>query len=144
MSQTPALVPELDVTSLEASLTFYTDILGFTVKYSRPEEAFAYLVLATPNGEAHLMLEEAAGPGRRFHTAPLQAPFGRGLNLQLEVHNAASLHAKAIAANHTIILPLEEKSYRVDDHHVRQQQFVVADPDGYLIRPFSQLKNDKT
>ena len=33
----------------------------------------------------HLMLEEAAGPGRRFRTAPLEYPYGRGANFQIEV-----------------------------------------------------------
>ncbi|MFN9833072.1 MAG: VOC family protein [Phenylobacterium sp.] len=44
-TEAPKLVPELDVSNLEASLTFYTRILGFTVLYQRPEEAFACLEL---------------------------------------------------------------------------------------------------
>ena len=40
---TAALVPELDVADLEVSLDFYLAVLGFSVRYRRPEEAFAYL-----------------------------------------------------------------------------------------------------
>ena len=55
---TAPLVPELDVTDLDASLAFYCDVLGFQVRYLRPEERFAYL----KREDAELMLEEAAGP----------------------------------------------------------------------------------
>ena len=75
----PVLVPELDVSDLARSLDFYVGLIGFEVLYERPEERFAYLTL----GDAHLMLEEAAGPGRRFRTAPLERPYGRGVNFQI-------------------------------------------------------------
>ena len=56
------LIPELDVSDLDRSLAFYVDVVGFRVLYDRPEERFAFLDL----DGARLMLEEAAGPGRRF------------------------------------------------------------------------------
>jgi|GEM_PF-6643447 len=37
------LVPELDVTEMSASLNFYVTVCGFTIRYERPEERFAYL-----------------------------------------------------------------------------------------------------
>jgi hypothetical protein len=43
------------------------------------------------------------------------------------------------AADVALILPLEEKWYRRDDHEVGNRQFVVADPDGYLLRLFEDL-----
>ena len=54
-------------------------MLGFTALYERPEERFVFL---EREGVA-LMLEEAAGPGRRFRTAPLEYPYGRGINFQI-------------------------------------------------------------
>lgn len=71
----PKLIPELDVADLDRSLTFYVGVAGFRFCYGREEERFAYLDL----DGVHLMLQEAAGPGRRFRTAPLEAPYGRGL-----------------------------------------------------------------
>jgi len=53
----PGLVPELYVTDLTASRQFWCDLVGFAVKYERPEEGFTYLVL----GPAHLMLDQAGG-----------------------------------------------------------------------------------
>lgn len=124
------LVPELDVTDLSASLRFYVELGGFEVRYERPEERFVYLA----RGGAELMLQEAEGPGRRFRSAPLERPFGRGLNLQIEVRDVASLAERLAAAGFEVVLPLEERWYRVGKKRVGQRQFVVADPDGYLIR----------
>ena len=131
----PRIIPELDVTSLSASLTFYTDVLGFRVLYERPEERFAMLDL----DGARLMLEEAQGPGRRFRTAPLERPFGRGMNLQIEVADARALHARVVAAGRRPLAPLEQRWYRVGGRERGNEQFVVADPDGYLLRFFTDL-----
>jgi catechol 2,3-dioxygenase-like lactoylglutathione lyase family enzyme len=37
------MVPELTVFDFEKSLKFYTEILGFSIKFGKPEENFAYL-----------------------------------------------------------------------------------------------------
>ena len=126
----PALVPELDVADLARSRTFYVDLVGFTELFGRPHEAFVYLRL----GRADLMLEEADGPGRRFRTAPLEVPFGRGMNLQIEHPFLDSAHDRLVAAGASLVVPLEERIYETGSTAVRVRQFVVADPDGYLLR----------
>ena len=131
----PPLVPELDVADLERSLAVYVGVLGFTCALQRDEERFAYLI----REGAHLMLEEAAERGRRFSLAPLEFPFGRGLNLQIKVANVDALYADTLAAELNVIFPLEERWYRHDDGKVGNRQFVVADPDGYLLRFFKDL-----
>jgi catechol 2,3-dioxygenase-like lactoylglutathione lyase family enzyme len=131
----PRLVPEFDVADIGRSLAFYVDVLGFAVTFERMEERFAYLDL----GGAHLMLEEAAGPGRRFRTAPLEHPFGRGMNLQIEVPAVDAVHARVHVAGFTPLIALEERWYRQGDMEGGNRQFVVADPDGYLLRLFSDL-----
>ena len=132
---TAALVPELDVTDLEASLAFYVGVLGFRVRYARPQERFVYM----ERDGAELMLEAAAGPGRRFRPAPLEAPFGRGVNFQIRVRDARALLAAARVAGAAIVLGLEDRWYRNADGEVGNRQFVVADPDGYLLRFFEDL-----
>jgi catechol 2,3-dioxygenase-like lactoylglutathione lyase family enzyme len=131
----PRLVPELDVSDLDRSLVFYTSILGFSLLYARPEERFTYLGL----DGVHLMLEEAAGPGRRFNRARLERPYGRGVNFQIEVADVDTLYARVQVSNVDIVIPLEERWYRRDDMLAGNRQFVVADPDGYLLRFFSGL-----
>src|SRR3954462_8317022 len=104
------LVPELDVADLAVSLRFYTDVLGFRVLFERPAERFAYL----ERDGVELMIQEAAGPGRRFRTAPLELPYGRGVNFQLRVNDVDAVHARAVAAGVDIVVPMEERWYRVD------------------------------
>ena len=130
-----ALVPELDVSDLDASLAFYRDILGFDVLYRRAEARFAYL----RRDGAELMLEEAAGPGRRFRTAPLEPPFGRGVNFQIRVGDVRALLARVDEARARVVIGLEEQWYRREAEEVGNRQFVVADPDGYLLRFFEDL-----
>lgn len=127
MSQ--ALVPELSVTSLEKSLHFYIEVLGFTVQYQRPEEGFAYLAL----GDAELMLDQI-DKGRTWKTAEFDHPLGRGINLQIEMPSLNPLLEK-IKENHIqLFMDVEEKWYRKNDTEVGNKQFLIQDPDGYLLR----------
>lgn len=129
------LVPELDVRDLPESLAFYVDVCGFTVVYDRPEERFAYLDLTG----AELMLQDADGPGRRLADAPLERPFGRGVNLQIQVADVGELHTRVRGAGHTLVIDLEARWYRLDGFEAGNRQFVVADPDGYKLRFFEDL-----
>ncbi|MEL6665998.1 MAG: VOC family protein [Pseudomonadota bacterium] len=122
------LTPELYVSNLETSLDFYCGLLEFTVDYDRREERFAYL----KRGGVSLMLEEPIG--RTWLAAPLEPPFGRGMNLQIMVEDVRALYAACESAGASIFLPLETKAYQRRDDTVSQTQFVVQDPDGYLIR----------
>ena len=131
----PRLIPELDVTNLQTSLQFYVNVVGFTVLYDRPEERFCMLDLEG----ARLMLEEATGSGRRFRTAPLERPLGRGVNFQIQVADVDSLYTRVVDAGFEIVIPFEERWYRRDDQELGNRQFVVSDPDGYLMRFFADL-----
>ena len=128
------ITPELDVSNLETSLGFYVDLLGFEVSFARPEEKFAYLLW---NG-AGFMIEEI-GAGRSFHGAPLQKPYARGVNFQIRVADVRTLHGRLEGAGAPFILPLEERWYRQGTNERGDRQFVVADPDGYLLRFFEDL-----
>ena len=107
MTCEPGLVPELSVTDYEASRHFWCDLVGFSLRYERPEEGFGYLVL----GNAHLMLDQI-NQGRTWATGALEPPLGRGINFEVQV----------------------EKWYRAGDIEIGVRQFLVQDPDGYLVR----------
>ena len=110
-------------------------MVGFRVLFDRPEERFAYLDL----DGIHLMLEEAAGPGRRFRTAALEHPYGRGVNFQIEVSDVGAMHARVCTAGLSLLIPLEERWYRQGHVENGNRQFVVAAPDGYLLRFYTYL-----
>lgn len=131
-----ALVPELTVSDYAASVAFYRDLLGFAVRYERPEEGFGFLELSG----AQLMLDQA-DLGRTFAVggAPLETPFGRGVNFQIRVDAVTPILARLAEAGVALYLPLEDKWYRVDDIERGNRQFAVADPDGYLLRLFECL-----
>ncbi|MBW2240605.1 MAG: VOC family protein [Deltaproteobacteria bacterium] len=135
----PALVPELSVSDLSKSMAFYVDLLGFRIEYDRPEEKFAALSL----GSAHLMLEQAASNKRataeefqagQWRTADLERPFGRGLNLEIEVEDLAPMVSRLSAHAYSLLLEPHEKSRRVGKKNRVVRELLVADPDGYLIR----------
>ena len=54
--------------------------------------------------------------------------------LQIVVSNVDALAERLEAAGHRLIIPLEERWYRRGTGRIGQRQFVVADPDGYLLR----------
>lgn len=102
--------------------------------YSRPEERFAYIALGT----AHVMLEQV-GVGRNWVTAALEAPLGRGINFQITVPDSdAIVNALALAGVELFMQP-ETKWYHLADDEAGVNQFLVTDPDGYLIRFQSPL-----
>ena len=71
------LVPELLVTDIATSLRFWCGVLGFAVKYARPDEGFAYLEM----GGAEVMLEQRtsflSGRDAAWETGTMERPFGR-------------------------------------------------------------------
>lgn len=131
-----ALVPELAVSDWQKSRAFYCDLIGFHVVYERPEEGFTYLAL----GDAELMIDQI-GATRTFvaGNASLDAPLGRGMNLQIAVPSLQPILFRLERSAIDLVMPLEEKWYRRGTVEVGNRQFIVADPDGYLIRPFESL-----
>ena len=130
-----ALVPELLVSDIRASLDFWCGVLGFEVWYDRPEANFAYLML----GDAQLMLDQKSDSGQDWTLAPLERPFGRGLNLQIQVPDLDAVIARCAERGIALYLPLQERWYRQGAQEVGQRQCIVADPDGYLARCIQPL-----
>lgn len=130
-----ALIPELYCADFARSLDFYTKVAGFAVRYARPEERFAFL----EREGAQLMIEQPMDPVRTWRTGAMEHPYGRGVNFQIRVSDVAALYARCIAFGARIFLVLEERWYRRDDELTGNRQFVVQDPDGYLLRFFQDL-----
>ncbi|HEX5324641.1 MAG TPA: VOC family protein [Capsulimonadaceae bacterium] len=127
------LVPELYCSDIERSLKFYTEVLGFTICYERRQERFAYL----DREDAQIMLEQPTG--RAWLAAEMSFPYGRGMSLQIETSDVDAVYFAVEAAAERIFLPLEEKWYLCDDAEHCSRQFIVQDPDGYLLRFFQDI-----
>ncbi|MBW2995281.1 VOC family protein [Candidatus Woesearchaeota archaeon] len=116
------LVPELSVSDFEKSLEFYIK-LGFKVEYTR--EKFAFLSLEG----SQIMIEEA---NDTWKTGELEHPFGRGINFQIEVKDIKKI-LKALK-EHALFREPEDHWYKVKDKQIGCREFLVQDPDGYLLR----------
>jgi catechol 2,3-dioxygenase-like lactoylglutathione lyase family enzyme len=133
----PNLVPELVVTDLAASLAVWQGLFGFRILYDRPESGFAYL----ERDRVEIMLEQRdSGPPERqgiWDTGPLERPFGRGINFEITVESITPLLEALETARYPVFIAPEERWYRAHDQEIGVRQFLVTDPDGYLVR-FSQ------
>lgn len=121
------LIPELSVSNIEKSLGFYRDIIGFKVEYSRPVDKFYFLSYE----EVQFMVEEI---NNHWWTGELEHPFGRGLNFQIEVSDVALLVKRLEEAGIALFRPIKESWYRGEGVEFGQLEFLVQDPDGYLLR----------
>ncbi len=63
----------------------------------------------------------------------MEPPFGRGLVVQIYVADAAALAAQAAACGVPFYVDLREKWRDWGDRMGGQSEFLVQDPDGYLI-----------
>ena len=130
------IIPELSVTNLEKSLKFYK-IAGFKIEYERPENKFVFISL----GQIQFMLQEISN-NDKWDVGTLKYPFGNGINFQLEVENLDEIYNNLKNANYTITFEIEENWYRQDDKLLGNREFLIQDPDGYLLR-FSEDLGEK-
>ena len=120
-------MPELMVSDLAVSLAFWTQLLRHRIAYARPEQHFVYL--EHPDG-AQMMMYERDGA---WETGPLERPFGRGVVLQLYVTDVEAVAARVGKAGHGFYEPMREKWRHWGDRLGGQREFLVQDPDGYLV-----------
>lgn len=121
-------IPELSVTDLNKSLNFYKTI-GFNIEYERPENKFVFISY----GDIQFMLQEISN-NDKWQIAPLSYPFGNGINFQLEVTNITQIYNNLKANNYKIAFEIEENWYRQNNKLLGNKEFLVQDPDGYLLR----------
>ena len=121
------LIPELSVSNIKQSIQFYQDTLGFTIEYSRPKDKFYFLSCEG----SQIMIEEI---NKTWWTGELEFPFGRGINFQIEVNDVSALVKRIDAASIPLFRPPKESWYRIENIEYGQIEFLVQDPDGYLLR----------
>jgi len=120
-----SLVPEFIVLEFKRSRAFWCEVLGFQVVFER--EGFAYL----RQGEVEVMIAASTG---HWETAPLEWPFGRGLNFQMFIGSADAFAARITGHGWPLYREVHDVWYCSGGINRGYRQVLVQDPDGYLLR----------
>lgn len=124
------LIPELSVSNIENSKQFYLS-LGFSILYERVEDKFCFLAL----DGCQLMIEEI---NDNWNTGKLEYPYGRGMNISMEVKDIDSIYYKVKEKAYPIFRDMQVDKYQVDDKVYFDKEFLIQDLDGYLLRFVSE------
>ena len=122
------LIPELTVCDIEKTKSFYIDILGFSLEYERKEDKFIFLSYEG----SQLMFEEFHQSG--WNVDELIRPFGRGVNFSIETSDVEKIRNRLIGLGYPLYKDIMINEYKAHDTVFVEKEFLVQDPDGYLLR----------
>ena len=131
------LIPELSVSNLNESLKFYVNSIGFKIECQRPENKFVFISYQG----TQFMLQELE-ENEKWSIGELKHPYGNGVNFQIEVSNVEKIHDALKTSGYKIAFDIEENWYRQDNKLLGNKEFLIQDPDGYLLR-FSEDLGEK-
>ena len=120
------LIPELSVTNIDKSKEFYLK-LGFKVMYERKEDKFIFLELEGNQ----LMIEEI---NDNWNTGKLEYPFGRGINISMTINDIDKYYQELVNKNIIFFKDIMTNEYDVNGKTYLDKEFLIQDPDGYLLR----------
>lgn len=121
-----SLIPELSVTNIEKSKEFYLN-LGFKIMYEKKEDKFCFLYLE----DNQIMIEEI---NNNWNVGEMKYPFGNGINISMTVSDIDSFYESIISKKIVLFRKIKTSKYRVDDIIYEDKEFLLQDPDGYLLR----------
>jgi len=117
------LTPNLLVASVERSLAFYVDTLGFSRGMTVPEQSpFAFA--SVTGGAVEIFFNDAAGAVKEYPGFGGK-PIGATGTLFIEVDGVDALHDR-IKPIVKIVMPIVTQFYGM-------REFAIEDPDGYVI-----------
>lgn len=121
------MIPELSVFDIEQTKRFYND-LGFKIEYERPEEKFVFMSFQ----DSQFMFEQIHNNG--WNIGELIYPLGRGINFSIAVDDIEGLYKLVKTLNLEIYRELNRSIYQVNGTEETQTEFLIQDPNGYLLR----------
>ena len=121
-----ALIPELSVTDINKSKAFYLS-LGFEIKYERPENKFVFLQLE----DNQIMIEQING---HWSVGKMSYPFGNGINLSMRISDVELKYKELRTKGVKMFRELEVHTYICDGTEYQDSEFLLQDPEGYLLR----------
>jgi uncharacterized glyoxalase superfamily protein PhnB len=117
------LTPNLLVTSVERSLAFYVDTLGFARGMTVPDQS-PFALASVVSGAVEIFLNDAAGAVKEY-PGFAGRPIGATGTLFIEVEGVNALHDR-LNGSVKVVMPIETKFYGM-------REFAIEDPDGYVI-----------
>jgi uncharacterized glyoxalase superfamily protein PhnB len=117
------LTPNLLVASVERSLAFYTDVLGFSRGLTVPD-ASPLVFASVTSGSLEIFFNDAATAVKEYPSF-LGRPIGATGTLFIEVEGIDALHDR-LTDTATIVMPIVTQWYGM-------REFAISDPDGYVI-----------
>ena len=121
------MIPELSVFDIEQTKRFYND-LGFKIEYERPEEKFVFMSFQ----DSQFMFEQIHDNG--WNIGELIYPLGRGINFSIAIDDIEGLYKLVKTLNLEIYRELNRSIYQVNGTEETQTEFLIQDPNGYLLR----------
>ena len=121
------LLPELSVFDISQTKDFYKK-LGFKIEYERAEENFVFMSFE----DSQFMFEQIHDKG--WNTGALEYPLGRGINLSITVENVEALYETVKNGQMGIYRELTKSTYLVNGIAEEPIEFLIQDPNGYLLR----------
>lgn len=121
------MVPKLLASDFEKSLYFYTEVLGFSIRYQRQNPDAVYL----EQGALQLVLEAVHCQSKK--TGELSYPLGRGVSLQMELQSIQALSERLDELQVPLYRELQNHWYDMGDRVSGERELLVQDPDGYLL-----------
>ena len=121
------MIPELSVFDIEQTKRFYND-LGFKIEYERPEKKFVFMSFQ----DSQFMFEQIHDNG--WNIGELIYPLGRGINFSIAVDDIERLYKLVKTLNLEIYRELNRSIYQVNGTEETQTEFLIQDPNGYLLR----------
>jgi catechol 2,3-dioxygenase-like lactoylglutathione lyase family enzyme len=120
MTTFTSVTPNLLVSDLEKSTTFYRDVLGFAIKQTVPDAAPFVFVWLERDGVPVFLNDPTAADydvSRR--------PFGGTGTMFFVIEGVDAYHAE-VAPHARVVMPLTTQFYGM-------REFAVEDPDGHLL-----------
>ena len=125
MSQLRAtkVTPNLIVSSVDGSLAFYTNVLGFAGALTVPEQP-PFVFASVVSGSVEIFFNDRSTVSKE---SPQLAglPFGGGNTMFIEVEDIDALYDR-VKPNVRIVMPIGTQWYGM-------REFAITDPDGYVI-----------
>ena len=116
------MIPELSVFDIGRTKKFYSE-LGFKIEYERAEDTFQ---------DSQFMFEQLHDDG--WNIGELVYPLGRGINFSIAVDNIEELYQLVKNLNIELYRELTRNIYQVNGIEETQIEFLIQDPNGYLLR----------